>query len=277
MALVGNLRDFSLSDFLYLIDRGYKTGCLYLDRDNDSAVLYFNKGKLTAMHGKAIHANLADLLVQLGKLSPEQAARIVELRGNNGNGGTTSDVVVHEGWLSREDLQAALQSHTEEAVYKLFGWPDGEFRFEQNQMPAPTAPLMPTPLAVENLIMEGVRRIDEWGQIKERIPSTDLLVRFVEQPSERGKGINLASDEWRVFARINGKDTLAEIAKLTKLSEFDVCRIVYGFITAGLAEVVRQPRPVTGDAQTRAGAKAAAQGRPKRGLVSRIIQRIRGM
>jgi hypothetical protein len=277
MALVGNLRDFSLSDFLYLIDRGYKTGCLYLDRSDDSAVLYFNKGKLTAMHGKSNHDRMADLLLHLGKLSPEQARQIAELRGNNGNGTTAADVVLHAGWLSREDLQATLQVHTEEAVYKLFGWPDGEFRFEQNLMPEPDAPLLPSPLAIENLIMEGVRRIDEWGQIKERIPSTDLVVRFLEQPAERGKGINLAPDEWRIFARINGKDTLAEIAKLTKQSEFDVCRIVYGFIMAGLAEVVRRPRPGSADPITRAGAKAAAQGRPKRGLVSRIIQRIRGM
>lgn len=29
MALVGNIRDFGLSDFLYLVDRGYKTGCLH--------------------------------------------------------------------------------------------------------------------------------------------------------------------------------------------------------------------------------------------------------
>lgn len=277
MALVGNLRDFSLSDFLYLIDRGYKTGCLYLERPDDSAVLYFNKGKLTAMYRNNTHQHVGELLIHLGKLTPEQAQHVAELRGSNGHSAPLSEVVVREGMLSREELQSVLQSHVEESVYGLFGWPDGEFRFEQNQQPEPDMPLLPNPLAVENLIMEGVRRIDEWGQIKERIPSTDLVVRFIEQPSERGKGVNLAPEEWRVFARINGKDTLADIAKLTKLSEFDVCRIVYGFITAGLAEVVRKPRPITADPQTRAGAKALAQGRPKRGLVSRIIQRIRGM
>ena len=46
MALVGNLRDFGLSDFLYLVDRGYKTGRLVLKRPGDEAFLYFQNGKL---------------------------------------------------------------------------------------------------------------------------------------------------------------------------------------------------------------------------------------
>ncbi|MFN8566553.1 MAG: hypothetical protein U0Z44_03305 [Kouleothrix sp.] len=38
MALVGNIRDFSLSDFLYLVDRGYKTGCLHLSRLDENGI-----------------------------------------------------------------------------------------------------------------------------------------------------------------------------------------------------------------------------------------------
>jgi hypothetical protein len=239
-------------------------------------VLYFNKGRLTAAFRHNTNQHMGELLVQLGKLDPAQAMQLRAI--GNDNGTTAGDVVVREGWLDRNELQQVLQPYVEESVYRLFGWPDGEFRFEQNQLPTPDVAIMPQSLAVENLIMEGVRRIDEWGQIKERIPSTDLVVRFVERPGEKIKGVNLAPEEWRVFARINGRDTLTDIAKLTKLSEFDVCRIVYGFITAGMAEVVRKPRPVApNDIQTRAGAKAVAQGRPRRGLVSRIIERIRSM
>jgi hypothetical protein len=122
--------------------------------------------------------------------------------------------------------------------------------------------------------MEGVRRIDEWGRIRDRIPSNDMVVKFVEQPGEKAKGVNLAPEEWRVFARINGKDMLTEIAQKTSLSEFDVCRIVYGFLTAGLVEVIKKPKPMP----------LMATGRPmseppkvKKSLVSRIINRIRGM
>jgi hypothetical protein len=79
-------------------------------------------------------------------------------------------------------------------------------------------------------------------------------VRFADQPTERAKGVNLTPDEWRVFARINGADNIAAIARLTQLSEFDVCRIIYGFIQAGLVEVARPQVMVAPEVQARARA-----------------------
>ncbi|KAB8145214.1 DUF4388 domain-containing protein [Chloroflexia bacterium SDU3-3] len=269
MALVGNLRDFGLSDFLYLVDRGYKTGCLHLSRGDDTASLFFDKGKLVTAGRNGQQVRVTDVLVQRGKLSPEQA---MAAAGESTEGQQLSQALTEKNVISREDLQRTLQQYIEESVYTLFGWPDGEFRFEQNQRPSSDAPIMPVPISVENLIMEGVRRIDEWGRIKDRIPSTDMIVRFVEQPGEKAKGVNLSTEEWRVFARINGKHTLAEIAEKTGLSEFDVCRIVYGFLTAGLVEVLKKPRPVA--AGDRPGQEAP---KVKKSLVSRIINRIRGM
>lgn len=268
MALVGNLRDFSLSDFLYLVDRGYKTGCLYLTREETKAILFFDKGKLVyASPGQ--EERMEELLLRLGALTTDQVAQARQAQQQEGASAPMGQVIISAAIIAQDDLQRALQSHIEEYVYSLFGWPDGEFLFEHGQKPDSNAPVMPVPVPVENLIMEGVRRIDEWGRIKDRISSTDMIAAFVEQPGEKAKGVKLAPEEWRVFARINGKDTLAKIAQATSLSEFDVCRVVYGFVTAGLVEVYRQPRPPAG--------AAPEQPRLKRGLVSRIINRIRTM
>jgi Domain of unknown function (DUF4388) len=273
MALVGNIRDFGLSDFLYLVDRGYKTGCLHLARSGDVASLYFDKGKLVTATRNSVVMPSADLLVTKGKISPEQAERATLVQRND-SGANVSHVLIDLKFIAPDDLQRVLQQHIEESVYTLFGWPEGDFRFEQNQRPDPESLVMPTPLAVEHLIMEGVRRIDEWGRIRDRIPSSDMIVKFIDQPGEKAKGINLAPEEWRVFARINGKDSLAEITRKTNMTEFDVCRIVYGFLTAGLVDVNRKPRPVPVDASGRPMQDAP---RVKKSLVSRIINRIRGM
>src|SRR5689334_21584794 len=273
MALVGNIRDFGLSDFLYLVDRGYKTGCLHLNRADDSASLYFDKGKLITAARKNNNAPVMELLQHKGKLTPQQAEHAIRVHTNNGDSSLVQ-VLMQLELVSRDDLQRVLQQHIEESVYGLFGWPDSEYRFEQGQRPEPDAPIMPTPLPVEHLIMEGVRRIDEWGRIRDRIPSTDMVVRFVEQPGEKAKGVNLAPEEWRVFARINGKDMLTEIAQKTNLSEFDVCRIVYGFLTAGLVDVIKKPKPMP---VAPTGRPLAEAPKVKKGLVSRIINRIRGM
>ena len=272
MALVGNIRDFGLSDFLYLVDRGYKTGGLYLTHEQEMALLFFEKGKLVLASRKPEDQD-ADLLVRLGLMNQAQLDTARQALSATSNGATLTQVIIDQQIVERDLLQNGLMTHTEESVYGLFAWPEGEFRFEQNQRPPADSPTMPTPVSVENLIMEGVRRIDEWGRIKDRIASTDMIVKFVDQPGEKAKGVKLAPEEWRIFARINGKDSLAEIAQKTGLSDFDVCRIVYGFLTAGLVDVMKKPRPVAG---TR-GAQVAEPPRVKKSLVNRIINRIRGM
>jgi hypothetical protein len=275
MALVGNIRDFGLSDFLYLVDRGYKTGGLHLTHNDETALLFFERGKLILASRKD-EDRQGELLVRLGVLTPDQLSGAVQQVQQRGNGATLTQVLIDNQVLPADKLQSALQSHNEESVYGLFGWPEGEFRFEQGQKPAPDSPVMPVPVPVENLIMEGVRRIDEWGRIKDRIPSTDMVVKFIDQPGEKAKGVKLAPEEWRVFARINGRDTLAEIAQKTNLGDFDTCRIVYGFLTAGLVEVLKKPKPAPLTSSAR-GAQVTEPPRLKKSLVNRIINRIRGM
>jgi len=266
MPLVGNIRDFGLSDFLYLVDRGYKTGCLYLSRPSEKAILFFDKGKLIYA-SRTEGERMGDLLLRLGIVNQQQ---ITQVQHSVNDSKMLTQALIDTNIISQDELQRVLQTHVEEEVYGLFGWPDGEFRFEHGQKPEPDGPMMPSVVPVEHLIMEGVRRIDEWGRIKDRIPSTDMLARFVEQPGDKAKGVKLAPEEWRVFARINGKDTLATIAQNTGLSDFDVCRVVYGFVTAGLVEVVNKPQPEK-------KSLGADQPRLKKSLVSRIINRVRSM
>lgn len=286
MPLVGNLRDFALHDFLYLVDRGYKTGSLLLKRPNDGAALFFDRGKLISVTRPQRKELLGELLVRIGKISPNQCDAAIKAQ-NNGNIRPLGQILIEQGTISQEELQACIKQQIEEAVYELFAWHEGEFKFEAGMKPAIDEVQAITPIPVENLIMEGVRRVDEMSRIKERIPNNDVLVVFTERPDQKATNINMTADEWRVFARINGKTTINEIAQKTGLSPFEVSHVVFGFITAGLAEV-RRPAPVA-PPPTAAGTPAVgANGRPvpanrpapppiKKGLVGRLIERIRGM
>lgn len=308
MPLVGNLRDFALHDFLYLVDRGYKTGSLQLDRPaaNEAAQLYFDKGKLLSVVRPNRRERLGELLIRLGKITPQQLAQALHAQ-QAGNSRPLGQVLVEQRVIGQQELQACIQQQIEETVYDLFSWREGEFKFQTGQRPAPDDVQSLVPLPVENLIMEGVRRVDELSRIRERIPNNDMIVRFIEQPQEKAANINMTADEWRIFARINGRSSINEIAQKTGLTAFQVSHIIFGFITAGLVEVQRGPqaqppsaataRPLrseSGGAVSRGNGmavdRAQAESRvstayaapayvepPKKSLVTRLINRIRGM
>jgi len=238
MALVGNLRDFGLSEFLYLVDRGYKTGRLTLQKPGDRAELYFQNGKLVY----ATHFNqderIGDILVRMGRLSREQCANALKIQHTQEPNKPLGAILVQRGMVTLEEIHKCVRLQIEEITYGLFGWNEGDFRFEPDVSPPPESVIIP--LSIENIIMEGTRRIDEWARIKDRIPNLDVVVRFSDQPHEKAKGVNLTPDEWRVFARINGVHSIRQIAQQTSLGEFDVARIIYGFLSAGLVVLTKQ-------------------------------------
>jgi hypothetical protein len=72
MALRGNLRDFSITQLLNLINLAQKTGTLLVEGPTETAQVAFREGKLAyAQVGKAA-SGLAYILFKANKLSPGQ-------------------------------------------------------------------------------------------------------------------------------------------------------------------------------------------------------------
>lgn len=237
MALVGNLRDFGLSEFLYLVDRGYKTGRLTLQKPGDRAELYFQTGKLVYANHFNQEERLGDMLVRMGRITQEQCNIALRIQHTQEPNKPLGMILINRGMVSSEEINKSVRMQIEEITYSLFGWSDGDFRFEPDVNPPPESIIIP--LSIENIIMEGTRRIDEWTRIRDKIPSLDVIVRFSDQPYERAKSVNLTQDEWRIFARINGAATIRQIAAQTGLGEFEAARIIYGFLAAGLVILMR--------------------------------------
>ena len=290
MALVGNLRDFGLSEFLYLVDRGYKTGRLTLQRPGDRAELYFQNGKLVYATHFNQEERLGDMLVRMGRITQEQCNIALKIQHTQEPNKPLGSILVSRNMVTAEEINKSVRTQIEEITYSLFGWNEGDFRFEPDVAPPPESIIIP--LSIENIIMEGTRRIDEWARIKDKIPSLDVIVRFSDQPYERAKSVNLTQDEWRIFARINGSATIKQIAQQTALGDFEVARIVYGFLAAGLVILIK-PAPgnvkssVTSPIRIENEAKkinrvadSAADGqgpyltKPNKGIIRRIIDAI---
>jgi DNA-binding MarR family transcriptional regulator len=83
--------------------------------------------------------------------------------------------------------------------------------------------------------MEAARRIDEWQVLSKRIPSTHLIPVFTNQSSSTS--ISFTPQEWSVICKIDERRSIDEIAAALGLSAFEVCKLLYGLVTAGLVEL----------------------------------------
>ncbi len=276
MALKGNLRDFSLYQLLNLINLAHKTGALTirpapsLNGANGHATpasLYFREGRLihAAFEGKP--ARLTDILVQVGRLTPEQA-QIVRAHSRIDTDKELGLLLIHNGYLSQNDIIQGVRGYLLEMVYKLFSWNAGDFRFEPNQQPPEER--ITVPLSLENVILEGNRRQKESERLRDEIPSLDVPLRFAERPVANLRNINLTRQEWQVISFINSRNSIKQIGEYVGLDEFQMRRIVAGLKRNGLIEMAQpvQVEPLVPRAPL-PGAKLS------RGVLLRIIDGIR--
>ncbi|MBK7920150.1 MAG: DUF4388 domain-containing protein [Chloroflexi bacterium] len=284
MALKGNLRDFSTTQLLNLINLARKTGTLTIQHDGDSAQLSFREGKLIyAFMGQDTENHLAQILHDAGKLSEEQA-RIIQLRAKGTSDKQLGHMLIQRGHITQSDIIQSVRQSVLDTVYRLFTWGEGLFRFDANTLPSPGH--ITIPIDLESVIMEGSRRLKEWEILQEELPDLDISLRFTDHPDARLRNINLTVEEWRVVSFVNPRNSIHQIARANNLSDFEIRRIVYGMLQAGLVEIVRpaKPQPVppvpgkspSAKQETR---KEIEQQSPavKRSVVVRLIDRIRGL
>ena len=268
MALRGNLRDFTITQLLNLINLAQKTGTLVVDGPSEQAYVSFREGKLAYARVGQDDGSLALVLHKANKLTVNQYRAIVERAGRI----TDKELglmLINAGYLSQEEILANLQGYFTEILRRLFTWVEGFFRFEGEMLPPDDR--INVRLDLENIIIEGSRQLREWEQLQDEIPSLEMALKFSDRPL---KNVNLSVEEWRVVSFINPKNTMKQIAQTNKMNDIDIRRIVYGLLQAGLVEIIRPEgmvipqSPKTFPTQNKEEQKS---------LVNRLISRIRGL
>lgn len=279
MALKGNLRDFSTTQLLNLINLARKTGTLTIEGPG-SARMSFREGKLIYASRGSDHNDLAYVLYEAGKLNEKQL-QIIRERATGTGDKQLGHLLIQAGYVTQSDIIQSVRKHVLEVAYKIFTWTEGAFRFDANKLPA--ADYITIPIDLESVIMEGSRRLKEWERLQEELPDLDVPLRFTDRPDSRLRNINLTVEEWRVVSFINPRNTIRQIARANNLSDFQIRRIVFGLLQAGLVEFVRQPRATFSrlKSQPSGGMKQQPvdQQSPtvKRSVVHRLIDRIRNL
>ena len=157
MALKGNLRDFTVTQLLNLVNLAAKTGTLVIEGPNETAEISFREGKLAyALIGRE-NGSLASILHKGKKLSANQY-RSLQQRAGHVTDKELGLLLINAGYLSQEDILATLQTTFNDVVRHLFTWVEGFFRFENGKLPNDRINVH---LDLESVIIEGSRRLCE--------------------------------------------------------------------------------------------------------------------
>jgi len=237
MALRGNLRDFSLPDVFSLVTLSKKTGVLRIRRsDGAEGSVWFRDGDVFFAQSNWHHEPLGERLVEGGKITPAALARGLEAqRGEPAGGRRLGQILVDEGFITGSVLETFVQEQIQDTIFDLMRWDDGDFDFKA--LESADEEDIGLTVSIENVIMEGARRLEEWNRVKKKVPSMDMVFKMATAPGEGTFEISLKPIEWNLLLLIDGTRSVAELARETRRTDFDVARVVYGLFSAGLLEV----------------------------------------
>ncbi len=122
----------------------------------------------------------------------------------------------------------ARNDQGEDAFYELALWRSGRFDFQE---PDPgTTQSIRTP--TRSLLVESSRRQDAWAMISTKVPSFDLIPKWV--PLQGASSIRLTKSDWAVIRLVDGRRTIRNIVDVLETDIFAAGRVVFSLITVGV-------------------------------------------
>jgi Flp pilus assembly protein TadD len=242
VAIKGSLKEASLPDVLQLLALGQKTGCLSIADRNNFGYVYFNRGRISYASIVNRRDRLGDILVKHGRITGQQLDRAIARQARERDR-RLGQILVDEEMITRPELERYMRLQIEEAVFFLFTWTQGTFKFESDVLPEREEFLVS--INPESLLLEGARRVDEWSLIEKKIPSFDLIFS-VEGERLDSSDVELTAEQRQIVPLLDGEHDLFQVIEESGLVEFDVGKALYGLISAGFAHRVgrsQAPKP----------------------------------
>ncbi len=232
MGLQGNLKTIVLSDVLQWISTSRKTGILHIrGTQGITKRIFFRGGLICSTASSDPREYLGHFLISRGYLTEDQLNKAMETQIQTGI--KLGKVLVMVGILEEEELVSMLRLKAEENLYGLFLWDEGEFTFED--LPDIDEDMIHMTLDVTSLIMEGIRRKDEWSRIRRVVRSDGVIFRKV-RGKEKAAGSALKGFDQRAFALFDGSRSLAEAALELHATEFQISAAAYSLAERGFLE-----------------------------------------
>jgi hypothetical protein len=241
VALHGNLQDFGIGEVFQLIGQQQKTGTLEVSDGDVRLRVAFDGGAV--VYGDRVgayeQAALGDMLVRTGLITPQ---RLVTLERQIAERSAPLGELLREGnELGAAQIDEIAGLVTRETLFELLRWTRGSFHFTAGPVldGRDTSRCIPA----EQLLMDGLRMVDEWRSFDEAAVDPDAVFepvgRFEEfRRSEPGESPERLAAAERLFLLIDGRLPVRRIVDLSRLGSFEGSRWLTRFRRTGLIERV---------------------------------------
>jgi len=242
--LRGDLRVVPLAEVLQLLDVQEQSGVLTVERSGARVDIYFRRGRVdqAVADGVPDEFLLGRFVIDAELMTRGDFESFLESRQLNTGAKLLGQQLTKLGHIGEPDLKTCLMRQSSELIYEILRWRHGRFRFNAGMELPPFVIDAALGLDVEAVLMEGYRRVDEWHLIERAIDNFDVVfLRNEDSVAQMGRG-RLTREELAVLELVNGKNTVKDIVRKSRMGSFEVSKMLYRLLSIKL--VRRRVMPV---------------------------------
>ncbi|HVY62729.1 MAG TPA: DUF4388 domain-containing protein [Planctomycetota bacterium] len=212
-SLEGDFESISLADILQSLQRKQLSGTMEVSDGKRAKTIFFQRGDVYILRKEAERNEFTEMFLE------DEAVESL----SNAFGGD----LVEKGLVDESEIAEELAAEIKEEVWDMFLWEGARFVFERNKLPPDffnppkgTTRLM---LRTDAFMLEAVRRINEWEDLKARIPDPSVVYKFVS-PEKKMEAIGRGHAE--LLYLLDGRRSLAEVVRISGMQRSEVYRII---------------------------------------------------
>lgn len=220
----------------------YLTKPIYIKEIVTRIKILLEKKEKESLEKRDPRAKFAGDLADMGVVDLIQTIEIGRKSGKirfRHDDGQTATIYFKNGKVIDAELG---RLHGERAVYRLLVWNGGTFEIEFGNIDRADI----IELSSQGLLMEGMRRVDEWGRLLEQLPPLDT--RFAVDSKELAERLAEIPDEVNGILKLfDGKRALMQVVDECEMGDLEAMNFISKLYFEGLIYDISVREPGAGD------------------------------
>ncbi len=228
----GSLAETGFISLLKGVSDSQLTGMVRLENGPVIKVVYLQRGTVSFASSNEKSDRLTEVLKRAGKLTLEQVQDAQNRLKPNVSLGKT---LVELGYISAKDLLWGARAQVDGILHQLLFWNQGSYQILEGTLPKEIIHLN---LPASSVIFEGIMRTQNREWILQHIGSPEAVYAIVSDFDDQNQVLKLPIPD--VIKKMNGRRSLHEIAHMSDVETFEVCKAVVALEYLDLARPIQE-------------------------------------